>query len=438
MTEVTHLPTRLPTETGKGRVFLFLQGPHGPFFAQLAKRLRHAGATAWRIGFNAGDRAFWPDGSHYMAFRATRAQWPDFLEEALSKHSVTDLVVYGDTRWMHAQAITTARARGLTVHVFEEGYLRPYWVTYERGGSNGHSPLMRMSLEEMRAAHPKGTPTVPPGHWGNMRSHVFYGALYHACVIGLNRGYPAFRPHRSLNARQEFWLYLRRLLLMPLQGLERRLATFRIKHGGFPYHIALLQLEHDASFRAHSSFETQEQVLTQIIAGFAAGAPAHHHLVFKAHPLEDGRVPLRRDIRRLARAQGVGARVRYLRGGKLAGVLQDARSAVTVNSTAGQQALWRGIPLKALGRAVYNQPGLVSDQPLPEFFADPVPPDPATYRTFSRFLLQTSQVPGSYYSGRGRAKLLRQMVDLMVSDQDRYLAHTAASAAQRQQLRVVE
>ena len=35
---------------------------------------------------------------------------------------------------------------------------------------------------------------------------------------------------------------------MPLHRWERMLATFRIKHGGFPYHLVLLQLEHDASF----------------------------------------------------------------------------------------------------------------------------------------------------------------------------------------------
>jgi len=38
------------------------------------------------------------------------------------------------------------------VHVFEEGYMRPYWVTYERGGSNGHSRLMDMSIADMQAA----------------------------------------------------------------------------------------------------------------------------------------------------------------------------------------------------------------------------------------------------------------------------------------------
>ena len=44
--------------------------------------------------------------------------------------------------------------------------------------------------------------------------------------------------------------------LMPAQAVERKLATMRIRWGGFPYHLALLQLEHDSSFQMHSPFST--------------------------------------------------------------------------------------------------------------------------------------------------------------------------------------
>ena len=50
------------------------------------------------------------------------------------------------------QAIAVAQEVGLTVHVFEEGYLRPSWITYERGGSNGHSRLMQMTVPQMQKA----------------------------------------------------------------------------------------------------------------------------------------------------------------------------------------------------------------------------------------------------------------------------------------------
>ena len=421
------------------RVFLFLQGPHGPFFNRLGKMLRLAGCTVWRVGFNAGDRAFWFHPDSYIPFRGTVEDWPETFADLVQHKGVTDIVLYGDTRPIHAEAVAHARKRGLRIHVFEEGYMRPYWVTYERGGSNGNSRLMDMSIAQMQKAL-EGSDMeapLPPGHWGDMRQHIFYGALYHWFVMFRNRQYRNFRPHRALTVTQEFKLYLRRLLLMPFIAIDRRIATGRIRLGGFPYYLALLQLEHDSSFQMHSPFATMTEFLELVIGDFAAGAPRHHHLVIKAHPLEDGRVPLRREIRRLAKDKGVGDRVHYVRGGKLAQLLGDARSAVTVNSTAAQQVLWRGIPLKVFGRAVYSKPEFVSDQPLPEFFQGAARPDNKAYRDYRRYLLETSQLPGGFYSARGRRQLLRQVVDMMISDDDPYDALASGTAAPRQQLRVV-
>ncbi|MFP4274541.1 MAG: capsule biosynthesis protein [Paracoccaceae bacterium] len=421
------------------RVFLFLQGPHGPFFHRLGRMLRRAGCEVWRVGFNAGDRAFWFDPASYIAHAGGIEAWPARLEALLDERRVTDLVLYGDTRPVHAEAVRIARARGLTVHVFEEGYLRPYWVTYERGGANGHSRLMEMSVAEMQAALALSDmeAPLPPAHWGDMRQHIFYGALYHWFLMFRNGDYRQFRPHRALSVTKEFQLYVKRLLLMPWHAAERAVATWRVRNGGFPYHLALLQLEHDSSFREHSPFSSMTEFLDLTVAAFAGSAPPHHHLVFKAHPLEDGRVPLRRALRRAARAHGVERRVHFLRGGKLAPLLSDARSAVTVNSTAGQQALWRGIPLKVFGRAVYAKPEFVSDQPLPEFFAAARRPDTRAYRDYRRFLLETSQVAGGFYSARGRRQLLRQVVDMMLAPEDPYDALKSGTAAPRQQLRVV-
>lgn len=422
------------------RTFLMLQGPHGPFFHQLGRMLRAAGSTVWRVSFNRGDEAFWFHRPSLIRYLDRPEDWPDRIRALIAQKSVTDLVLYGDTRPIHAQAIAAARAAGLCVHVFEEGYLRPYWVTYERDGSNGHSRLMEMSVAGMRAAlaHRQIDQTEAPAHWGDMRQHIFYGALYHFFVLALNRRYQNFRPHRGISVLGEFRLYLRRLLLVPLHIAERWWATLRIRYGGFPFHLVLLQLEHDASFRMHSPFTSQTEFIELVMAGFARNAPRHHHLVFKAHPLEDGRAPVRRTIGHAARAEGVAQRVHFVRGGKLAGLLGLARSAVTVNSTAGQQVLWRGLPLKAFGRAVYDQPEFVSPQPLAEFFASPTRPDSRAYRDYRHYLLETSQVPGGFYSALGRRQLMRQLADMMLATEDPYEALTAGKAAPRQQLRVVK
>ncbi|MBM2577932.1 capsule biosynthesis protein CapA [Jannaschia sp. Os4] len=420
------------------RRMMFLQGPHGPFFAQLARLMRAAGAEVLRVGFNAGDAAFWPDRATYVPFRGTPEAWAAEAGDLMDARRITDLVLYGDTRPVHAAAVSAAKARGIAVHVFEEGYLRPWWVSYERGGANAHSRLMDRTVPEMRAALEALDLDLPdpPAHWGDMRHHVFYGALYHAFVL-LGRGYPNFRPHRGVSVVRETRLYLRRLVTMPFTALSRRIAQRRVTHGGFPYHLCLLQLAHDASFTEHSGYARIEDFLSEVVAAFAEGAPPHHHLVFKAHPLEDGRANVRAAIRDLTARHGLGGRVHYLRGGKLGGLLDEARSAVTVNSTAAQQALWRGLPVKATGRSVYSKPEFVSDQPLPAFFADPARPDSRAYRAYRHYLLETSQIAGGFYSARGRRQLLRQVGDMMLSGHDPYDALDAGTPAPRRMLKLV-
>ena len=400
--------------------------------------LERAGAQVWRVGFNRGDRAFWSS-ANYIAFKGRQEEWPAAIRALLVDRAITDVVLYGDTRLIHAEAVRAAHAAGVQVHVFEEGYLRPYWVTYERGGSNGHSRLMDTSVPQMQAALAQLDMDLPdaPARWGDMRQHVFWGALYHWFVLTGFWDYRNFRPHRKLTVGQEFLLYCKRLALMPFHRWERMLATFRIKHGGFPYHLVLLQLEHDASFQMHSPFSTMTEFLELVMEGFAKGAAPHHHIVFKAHPLEDGRVPVAREIRRLARLHGVQNRVHFVRGGKLAQLLNHARSAVTVNSTAGQQVLWRGLPLKTFGAAVYAKPEFVSTQSLTDFFTLPARPDSRAYRDYRHYLLETSQIAGGFYSSQGRRELLRQVVDMMLQAEDPYDALSSGKAAPRQQLRLV-
>jgi len=421
------------------RRFLFLQGPHGPFFASLAGRLQNAGAGISRIGFNRGDAVFWRRLPGFHAYHGGWDNWGDWLRQHIDRENITDVVCYGGSRPIHGTARGLAREKGITVHAFEEGYLRPYWITYERDGTNADSPLVDLSLGEMRAALDNAAISLraAPDRWGDMRQHVFWGAVYHALLLSGRRRYPAFRSHRQPGTEAEFALYLRHLLAMPARRIRRRISTYRIRRGSFPYHVALLQLAHDANFRDNSDFVSQSDFLTLVFRAFAEGAPKHHHLVVKAHPLEDGREPLLPLVHSLATAHGMADRVHLLTGGKLAKLLDDAQSAVTVNSTAAEQVLWRGLPLKAFGRAVFNRPEFISDQSLTDFFAAPEPPDLSSYQDYRRFLLQTSQIPGGFYSLRGRRQLLRRLPDLMLSKTGPYEAGLYSRAAAAQHLRVV-
>lgn len=421
---------------GEGRVFLLLQGPHGPFFNRLGKILRASRAQVWRCGFNVGDEYFWSDKPSYIAYNQPPDQWPAHLARILDEKNVTDIVLYGDVRPVHAAAVKIANERGLNMHVFEEGYLRPYWISYERGGSNGNSALMQISLAEMQAVLNDSPAEIrrPPAHWGDMRHHKFYGAFYHFMLMAANKRYNCYRTHRSISVFQEFRLNLRRLVLSPFSSLYLKFKWRGINRSGRPYSLVLMQLEHDSNFLGHSTFKTNAEFVGAVVAAFAKSAPSHHILIFKAHPLEDGRGGNSSAVRDAATRHGVLDRVYYLSGGKLADLLSQARSVVTVNSTSAQQALWRHLPVKAMGRAIYNKPGIVSDQSLEDFFRQPIAPSPAAYRILRNYLLNTSQVPGGFYSERSRSHALRIVSDMLLASEDPYSLLASGNVAVRQQV----
>jgi capsule polysaccharide modification protein KpsS len=60
--------TLMNNDLQKKRMFLFLQGPHGPFFSQLAGALESYGHTTCQIGFNQGDKIFWTNKQNFVAF----------------------------------------------------------------------------------------------------------------------------------------------------------------------------------------------------------------------------------------------------------------------------------------------------------------------------------------------------------------------------------
>ena len=75
-----------------------------------------------------------------------------------------------------------------------------------------------------------------------------------------------------------------------------------------------------------------------------------------------------------------------------------ARGTIVINSTVGLSSLTHGTPVKCLGRAVYDLPGLTHQGSLAEFFTAPAPVDRSLYKRFRQWLLQQNQLNGSVWS----------------------------------------
>ena len=391
------------------RTVLLLQGLMGPLFRRLGQELIAAGHEVHKVNFNGGDRAFWrlPNGIDY---RGTLADWPATFEDLLRAHGVTDVVLFGDCRDHHMPAIRICRERGVPVHVFEEGYIRPDWVTLELGGVNGHSSLPRDPAWYRETA--AALPPVPPHAQvpSSFQRRAVEGLAYNVADVLTRWYYPGWNNHRPWHPLVEGMGWLRKLCRRKeREGSAARLMD-RLAASGDPYFLFPLQLDSDAQIRLHSPFAGILPALQQVIASFAAHAPTETRLVVKEHPLDNGVRDWRQETADMAERFGVADRVDYLAWGDIVPVIRRARGVVTVNSTSGTLALAEGVPVVALGHAVYDIPGITWQAGLDAFWNDPVPPSPETFAAFRRVLVERCLIPGGFFSEEALSKVVRHAV----------------------------
>ena len=395
------------------RTFLFLQGPPGPFFARLAERLTADGHRVHRINFNGGDRASWPGPA--TDYRGTQADWPSFFDAFAAAERVTDLVLFGDCRPLHRAAHGMATHRKLRIHVLEEGYIRPDWMTLELDGVNGNSTLSRdpkWYLAEARALPP--LPEHPPVAASFDRRAREAFAYYYQSLVQLWR-FPHYRSHRPVWSGWELCGWGLRLAGRSKRRThsERKLARL----GDAPYFAFPLQLNSDHQIRTHSPFGSMKVAVEFVIESFARAAPPEARLLIKEHPLDNGLINWRRLITRSAAAHGIADRVVLLEEGDVAQIVARARGVVTINSTTGTLALSAGVPTAVLGQAVYHIAGITHQGPLDSFWKSPKRPRPELYDAFCRVLLNRCLIRGGFLSDEGIDLLIEGAAQRLVGEQ---------------------
>lgn len=396
---------RLDTIAAHQRILL-LQGPNGPFFFRLARRLAALGATVTKVHFNAGDALFWPQRGA-IHYRAPMEAWEQFFVELLAQRRIEAIVLFGQCRPHHLTAIRAARRHGVAVYVFEEGYLRPWWITLERDGVNGDSPLSRLSLDVLPATAKIDEPVRFRFAYTKMAA---YTLLYFLAGTLMQRAYPHYVHHRPFRFREAVpWLRSawRKVLY---RVSERSTLRWLLGPAAGSYFLVPLQVEVDSQLRFHSGWSGNAAFIEAVIESFAAHAQENARLVFKHHPMERGYTHYGNLIRALAATHRVTGRVNYIHDGHLPSLLANARGVVVVNSTTGLQAMHHGTPVHVTGRAFYAKHGLVAPGSLDTFWTAPVAPEPQLFRRFLRATNYLSQINASFYVDGGMTALHRPRV----------------------------
>lgn len=391
--------------------FLFLQGPPGPFFFRLGQALRDLGHAVHRINLNGGDQSEWPGPA--IDYDGTADRWPSFVDTFLVESRITDIVLFGDCRPLHNAARGMARLRGLRVHVFEEGYIRPDWATLELDGVNGHSTLPRdpaWFVEAARSLPPLAERAPVPA---TFRRRAHEATAYYANTFLRTFRFPHYRSHRDRSATAEALGWLKQLALRKLHRGQAEATLAKLV--GRRYFTLPLQLSSDHQIRIHSPFGSMEAGTSYVIESFARSAPADCVLLIKEHPLDNGLFSWGRFIEREAARLKVSDRVLFAKGGDIFAIVTGSLGVVTINSTTGTLALASGIPVAALGHAVYNIPGITFSGPLDDFWAKPPPPATDVWDSFCRVLQARCLIYGGFASDEGIALLVTGAIARMVN-----------------------
>lgn len=387
------------------RNILMLQGLMGPLFRRLGQGLMKAGHNVHKINFNGGDRAFWrlPGGIDY---RGSKADWPEFLRGIVGQHGITDVMLFGDCRDHHLAATALCRELNITVHVFEEGYVRPDWVTMEEGGVNGHSRLPRDPEWYRQTA--ADLPPVPPHSKVpfSFRRRALEGLAYNAADVLSRWYYPHWNNHRPWHPLVEGMGWIRKLWRKSEREAAGATLIARLEQSQAPYFLFPLQLDSDAQIRMHSPFVGIADALKRVIGSFAEHAPAAVRLVVKEHPLDNGVRDWEQEATDIAQKFGVADRIDYIAGGDIETLGARARGMVTINSTSGTFGLAMGVPVVVLGHAVYDMPDITCQGGLDDFWVNPVPPDPVTFAAFRRVLIDRCLIPGGFFSDEALDKVV--------------------------------
>jgi len=377
---------------------LLLQGPVGPFFTNLARELRGYGHRVFKVNFNGGDLFFYR-GEDVFNFRGSLSDWPGYLRQLLQQQRIDRIYVFGDQRLYHITALRIARQLQIETFVFEEGYIRPDYITLEENGVNANSSLSRnpaFYLAQGRSTEALEPPQKAESVFSNA---AWYSIAYWICGGLLRPFYPAYRHHRGFNFAYEAFIWVRSGIrkIRARKHDERVLAQLVADHSG-KYFLVPLQVANDSQIHAHSDFKDSRQFIAKVIESFARHAPKDTLLVLKHHPLDRGYTEYASLIRHIGERLGVAERLRYVHDCHLPTLLDHARGVVTINSTVGLSALLHHAPLKTLGRANYDLPGLTFQGPLSAFWNKPQAARQELFEAFREYLLSHNQINGNFYS----------------------------------------
>jgi capsular polysaccharide export protein len=391
----------------KQRVYLFLQGHPSTFWRELFQELRKRRAECLKVNLCLGDSVYWL-GAPSVSYRGSLHDWPIWLREYCSRMGVTDILYYADQQPYHRAARSVAHELAISCWAVEFGYLRPDWLTFEKDGMGPLSHFPRDPARIQALSEGLARPDLRPRYLHSFLQEAANEVSFNLLTMFGRLFFPRYQSDKLLSPLLEYIGWLPLFIFSRFISNQAEKIEDTLRKSTAPYNLVALQMRHDYQVRAASSFFDLTEFVDDVIRSFSAHAPQDRQLILKIHPRESGYHMWGLKIKHIARKYGVKDRIKIIRGADLQQLLLGSEGVVLVNSTVGMHALRLGIPVCALGEAIYNVPGLIHDGDLDLFWTNPQQVDIALFEAFER-ALTTVQVKGSFFDAKGRHRAIAEI-----------------------------
>lgn len=379
---------------------LLLQGPIGPYFFQLGQFLNQQGKEVYKLNFNGGDILYYPPDTLTHLYSGAVGDFSTYLTQFIHENKIDAIICFGHKRIYHDIAKQVCKDLGDDINFwsFEEGYLRPHYVTFEKWGVNSASILPRDAQfyldNEVNIPKLREPRSLVASFFTRFWLAMHYYMAMYFCRKKLTH-YVHHRDYKVLNYIGA-WLLSgwRKWAYKPKEYLLAK----SIESNEFPeFFIVPLQVHNDSQVKSFGCAKNVPAFVRSVLRSFAKGADEDVHIIFKHHPMDRGFNHYGALITKLSQKYGVEDRVHYVFDIPMPVFLRRAKGMVVINSTSGLSALLHNLPVKALGQAPYDFSGLTDQQPLSYFWRNPQSPNPSVFNAYKLYLLSRTQLNANFY-----------------------------------------
>ena len=403
------------------RSFLFLQGPHGNFFKQLSRKLNSFGYTTYSICFNGGDAVDKQVSINTYYYFKPREYFSSFFRNIIIEKQITDVFLYGDKRYYHTIAIEICKSINANIWVFEEGYLRPGYITLEKNGVNSNSNIPAiynewLSKQKHHSSDCNNCSDIVFDENDDilknpMKTRVKYTIINYLGLWFLYPLFPFYKWHRDKGFTSEILGWINKKCSDFVSQKKKKNITEKLTK--MEYFAFPLQLSSDAQIKCASSFRDVSESVEKVISSFAIHADAKYHLIIKLHPLDNSFFSYRKFVNNLAQSFSIENRIHFITDANSNDFIDNCLGTVVINSTMGILSLYKGKPTITLGNAIYANIGLATsaitngvfnEKILNKFWNSRKLPSKSCVNSFFKILKNNAILLGNFYTKEGIAQ----------------------------------